>query len=214
MSPPDRRDVSQLRLTTLSDYLAPALAAAGAGVWDYDAVSDRVVSRGSAAQLYGLPEAVRDAGVPLSLLAIGVHPDDRPAYLDRVAGLRTRGGLIDVQYRTISTDGRIRRVLVRGRCDLDLDGIVTHASGLVLDITGDILETTEVQRALAHWDEADQLLAGLSLAADYATAARRVIDKLDFRGLPALRRSSDAMLRTLGHEIAAISEGSPRTKPH
>jgi hypothetical protein len=208
-------EISQLRIRTLLELLPPALVAAGAGVWDYDAVEDRVVSCGIGAHLYGLPDAVRAEGVPLARLAAGVHPDDRQMYLDRVSGLRTHGGPIDALYRTVSANGVTHKVLVRGRCDFDASGDVVHASGLVLDVTGSQQEGAEGAAALLRASANEDTLAALNLAADYGVAARRVIEAMGPAASHALRASADAFLATLAREIAAAMSAVPRAvRPH
>lgn len=202
-------ELRHLRMKTLLDLLPPALIAAGAGVWDYDAIEDRVVSCGIGAELYGLPDAVHADGVPLARLAEGVHPDDRQMYLERVSGLRTHGGPIDALYRTVSTQGATHNVLVRGRCDIDASGAVIHASGLVLDVTGAGEDGSE-RAALLRAGLTDDTLTALNLAADYGLAARRVIAAMGPAASDALRASADAFLATLGRELAAAMSSAPQ----
>ena len=206
-------DVGRLRLKATRDLLPPALLAAGAGVWDYDVTEDCVVACGTVARLYGLPDAVRVDGVPLARLAVGVHPEDRQAYLDRVAELRTRGGVIEAHYRTISARGDTCSVLVRGRCDFGEDGTVTHASGLVLALAGGDHAASESHEA-AMPPMAGGTLAALNVAADYALASRRVLATLGPAASPALREAGDTFLRTLGHEIAAAMTAASRRAQH
>ena len=94
------------------------------------------ILRGDArlALFYGLDEARIAEGVPLSEIESSIHPDDREAVTETLAGALRRGGDYAKRFRVLHA-GAVRHLMARGRCD-EHDGTApVHYTGVVVDIT-------------------------------------------------------------------------------
>ena len=100
-------------------------------------------------------------------------------------------------------------MLVRGGCEFDTDGRVVRASGLVLNLSDRASHAGLTTTSLAQSAMLDDALAALTLAADYAVAAGKVIKSLGPLASPELRKSADAFLLQLGYAIATQMSAQP-----
>jgi PAS domain S-box-containing protein len=64
-----------------------------------------------------------------------VHPDDRERIAAELAASKTAGGDFRREYRIIRPDGEVRDILGTGAYISDESGAVTHATGLLWDVT-------------------------------------------------------------------------------
>ncbi|MBS7458634.1 PAS domain-containing protein [Coralloluteibacterium stylophorae] len=119
------------------ERLDMALATAGAvGVWDYDAVADRVHASEDFARRFGAPGGDAEAGLPLAVFLQGVHPDDRERVLHNIRATLLSGDQLQEEYR-IGADtpqGEIW-VLASSQVQRDADGRALRLPGVLIDIT-------------------------------------------------------------------------------
>jgi PAS domain S-box-containing protein len=123
---------------------------------------ERIFSR-SSADLYADPAAWMQA----------VHPDDRPALVERIG--RDRGRATDVEYRVILPDGRVRRVRDRAFPVRDEAGDVRWIAGVGEDVT-DAHDAAERQALLAR--AGDALAASLDADETLRATAELLVPRL------------------------------------
>jgi len=113
--------------------LTLAQRASGAGVWNWDRVTGRLVM---SPELYALlgrsPETDED---PSSIWNKSVHPEDRKALARSFDDAARNKIPIDTEYRIIRPDGRTRWMRAMGSAAYDASGKATRLDGISLDIT-------------------------------------------------------------------------------
>ncbi len=132
-------------------YLAATLELTGFGVFTWEIGPDRLSDDSQIDEVLGLPfKGDRSSGALSRMLAL-VHPDDRPAFKDRLAASLVRGGPeFRSEHRLLlprpgARDAE-RWVLVIGRCEFDEDGAPTVMSGVFGDVTARRAEHDERAR--------------------------------------------------------------------
>jgi PAS domain S-box-containing protein len=132
------------------DRLRLAAEAARFGTYAYDFVND--IGHWSP-EFKALMGVKPDEKLPLDAdkLFLGLHPDDRPAFLAAMkAANGPRGsGLLQLDYRILLPDGSVRWLQVRGLTFFAGDGQArrpVRATGIVLDIT----DRKRTEEALRH----------------------------------------------------------------
>ena len=110
-----------------------AQQAAGAGSWDYDLVSGRVVLSPQSARLHGLPEAesVMDIADWAGLLV----PEDAGRTTAEIAGAVDARAQLNIEFRVSLPDGGERWVQGIGRTYYDADGRPLRMIGLNFDVS-------------------------------------------------------------------------------
>ncbi|MCJ2009025.1 PAS domain-containing protein [Methylobacterium sp. E-041] len=183
--------------------LTAALSASGVvGTWAWSAQPDRCILDAGAADVLAGDHAIAGLPVPFERAKARVHPDDLPKLSRHFKRLRRSGGLFVAEYRTVSTAGRVRRILDRGRLVRNESGTVLHGHGIIIDVTEGDLDLG----AFAEIERKDPS-AILDTAAAHALACRETIDQLDNS---ELRLLVDVLLLSLGQQIAALSRGPGR----
>jgi PAS domain S-box-containing protein len=120
-----------------------AQEAGGIGAWDWDLVSHVGTVSVGYKRLHGLDHV--EGTVRFEQVLDVVHPDDRQAYLARLAEGRAAHGTATNEYRVVHADGTVRCVSVKGRVVRDASGEPVRAIGVVMDVTAE----RDAQRALA-----------------------------------------------------------------
>lgn len=106
--------------------------ASGTGVYEWDAVQDRIVWSPGLLRLYGLTEAPKGEGGFSSLL----HPDDRVRVEAETSGfLGGESETYSHEFRIVRSDGAVRSILDRGMIKRDASGRVWAVRGLNIDVT-------------------------------------------------------------------------------
>ncbi|WP_207099594.1 ATP-binding protein [Paracoccus shandongensis] len=105
------------------------------GIWDWDVARDRVTSDKRFATLYGVDEAVAEAGAPIESFFKGIHPDDRARVQAEVAQTIRTVGAFSSEYRLLRPDGTVSWVSAQGRCIPGPDGRCIRLPGVSYDIT-------------------------------------------------------------------------------
>jgi signal transduction histidine kinase len=179
------------------EQLAMAIEAAQLGRWEFEIATQELTWSAITRRIYEVPPDVPVS--PATFQAL-IHPDDRPLIAAAaVDGLSGRP--IDVEFRVLFSDGRIKWILSKGQTVYDDEGRPQRMVGVKLDITARKaaeLRINEHRRELAHLSRvsiADELSAALAhevnqpLAAILAnaSAARRFL----LHNPPDLRELSD-----------------------
>ncbi len=152
-----KRKEADAVLRESEERLREAAEAAEFGVYRYDLVSGMAYHSPEFLALYGLPA---DAPLELAsdLVPKAVHPDDKALFL---AALKrssdpTGSAILDVEFRIILGDGRLRWLRARGRTVFDgaaPDRRPVRANGVVLDITARKqaeLDARRIQAEITH----------------------------------------------------------------
>ena len=168
------------------------------GRWEYDVLNDRVYADALVALVFNVDPIATAEGVSFDAFVAGVHPEDRERFRREIKRSRETGLPCTFEYRVCSADGVVRRVLDRGRTDLDEEGRPLHGSGVLIDITqsrpGDQDEGLQATCQEAH---------PLERAAEHCLAARKALEELPE---PLLHRMSDMLLLELGHALSKLTD--------
>ena len=125
------RDAEE-RLRATQSALALAMRGGRMGWWQRDLVTEEVTWSAELEELFGLPPGAF-AGDENAFFAF-VHPDDRAAVADAVAGAIASGGDYLVEFRFQHADGSWRWMEGRGRATYS-DGAPRFLYGIGIDIT-------------------------------------------------------------------------------
>ncbi|NML17868.1 PAS domain S-box protein [Azohydromonas caseinilytica] len=128
-----------------------ALTAGRMGVWDWIVPTGEAYWNRQMYELLGLPVREDGAGQGEVFNAM-VHPEDRPAYDQKLARALSDGSIFEMEFRLLRLDGQLRWVLGRGQAMLDEDGQVLRMAGVSLDITAQKTAQLALARALQDKD--------------------------------------------------------------
>ncbi len=144
-------------------------AAAKMGSWTWDLENDRLSWSAEFKALHGLPEdaeATGEAGYEL------VHPEDREQAQQAFwATLNSSALTFNSEHRSMTPDGRVLWLQVRGRIRRDANGKATWIAGLIIDVT----ESRMAEQALRR---AEKLAAAGRLAATVAHEVNNPLEAL------------------------------------
>jgi two-component system, LuxR family, sensor kinase FixL len=124
-------------------------AAAGIGLWSWDAVADRAWATRTAREMCGFADDAELNGASLRNL---VHAEDLPRVRELFEKAAVAGVEEEVQFR-IQPQGASRWLVARGRSEADDSGRITQIRGVLRDITEQRRSRDEIQelrRNLAH----------------------------------------------------------------
>jgi PAS domain S-box-containing protein len=138
-------DITNLRKS--EEQLQLAQHASGAGVWDWNMVTDELDWSPEFFRLIGLDP--RTAKASFEAWRKILHPDDRMATEQQIeAAIRNRTPLI-IEYRIVMPTGEVRWLTARGNTTYDANGKPQRMSGICLDIT----ERQRFEEALKESEE-------------------------------------------------------------
>ena len=132
-------------MTLEIERLHAALQAAEVGTWDYNLQTGHMQWSAICKELFGLPAQME---VTADKLLTQVHPDDRERVNQANAeALSPSGnGEHDVVFRTLNPTGATRWVHARGRISKDKQGQVARFSGVVQDVTQQVLARQQIEQ--------------------------------------------------------------------
>ena len=110
-----------------------AQKAAGAGVWDWDFITDRMDWSPQMFELFGLDPS--QATASLATWQAVLHPDDRLPTTARVNAAMSERRNLDLEYRIVRPDGQVRWINALGQGVYDGAGRAIRMRGICIDIT-------------------------------------------------------------------------------
>jgi PAS domain S-box-containing protein len=144
-------------------------AAAKMGSWIWDLEHDKLIWSAEFKALHGLPPDAEATGEAAAAL---VHPEDREAAQKAFqATLDSSASTFSSEHRSMTPDGRILWLQVRGRIRRDASGKATWVAGLIIDVT----ESRMAEQALRR---AEKLAAAGRLAATVAHEVNNPLEAL------------------------------------
>jgi PAS domain S-box-containing protein len=144
-------------------------AAAKMGSWTWDLENDKLTWSAEFKALHGLPaDAAPNGGGGYEL----VHPEDRErSRREFLAVLESSASVFHSEHRSLTPDGRVLWLQVRGRIRRDGNGKATWIAGLIIDVT----ESRMAEQALRR---AEKLAAAGRLAATVAHEVNNPLEAL------------------------------------
>lgn len=176
------------------------------GRWQIDMRRSVVIADPIVALLFGFTPQFGAAGIPFETFNGGVHPDDRAQVMAHILRCADVGGWFIAEHRVCSADGRIRRILARGKFDPDETGAVMRGRGIVVDITqGDTCDDPLVA------SRSSQAPAPLEHIVDLVLSSYRGLKDL---GEPKALALMESLLMELGFSLARAEVRAWHTQLH
>lgn len=127
----------------------------GAGLFVLDVASNQIFADSAVAEAFGFSASVTENGLPLDDYLARVHPDDRSEVGTAIHESILAAEHRQVSYRTVRPDGSTITVLAFGRCFATPDGNALHYSGIVVPLSNDDEERSQLLRqCLASYNAA------------------------------------------------------------
>jgi PAS domain S-box-containing protein len=185
-----------------------ALDATHAGVFERDLVTGAVTWDARTKALFGMSP---DAEVTYDKARAAMHPDDRARVTEAVAAATdpTRRTPYQIEYRIVDpNDGRVRWLMVHGRCFFSADGHPRRIVGTVLDITDRKTAEEELQRTATFREQFISILGhdlrnplsailvsaqGLARSGNLSEAQRRSVGRIGNSAEKMNRMISDVL---------------------
>ena len=176
------------------EELAIAIEAAQLGRWEYDVRSGSLTWSDITRRMYEVPPDVPVSPATFEAL---IHPDDRHL-LAAASAKAAEGGEIDVEFRVVFPDGRIKWILSKGRTILDDEGRAARMVGVKVDVTERKFAEFQMhrqQRELAH-------LSRVAVAGELSSALAHEMNQ----PLAAILANASAARRFLLHDPPDLRE--------
>lgn len=116
-----------------AQQLRDAMVAARMSSWSLDVGQKTLSWGGQEARLFGPDGSPSDASFA-SFLEM-VHPGDRASVTDELQRAATGDRSVDIDFRLVAPQGRLRWLAMRGHVTRDQDGALARVVGLVIDVT-------------------------------------------------------------------------------
>ena len=181
-----------------------ALAAAGMGTWDWDALADRVTCSDGVGPIFGLPVGRCHDSHDAFLAAI--HPGDRAAVAEAIGRSVRDAAPYGLRLRIVHPDGAVRWVAQHGRIFHDVAGRPVRMAGVVRDVTA--LHVAEQRRAEAE----AALVAGEHRFRALVERTSELIALVDASG--TITYASPGYQRVFGWTIAELEGASVFERIH
>ncbi|MCW2318539.1 diguanylate cyclase (GGDEF)-like protein/PAS domain S-box-containing protein [Rhodoblastus acidophilus] len=159
------------------ERLRVAMAAANAGVWEWDLATNALVWSDELWRLYGIEPGSCEPSIDVWLQT--VHSDDRAHTERAVKQAVARSGELIAEWRTCEGNGAYRWLLAQGGPMRRSDQTIQRYIGVVIDITERKMSEEKISY-LAHHD----VLTGLPNRATFSARLSAAIAKADETGIP------------------------------
>lgn len=139
------RKRAEEQLQDQRERFALASEAAQIGYWFCDLPLDKLIWDGAVKDHFFLPP---NADVDIAIFYKRLHPDDRERTRKAMEDAITNHERYDVEYRTVSADGRQKWIRAIGRTSYDEKGVPLRFDGVTQDITAlkQVREALEAER--------------------------------------------------------------------
>ena len=138
------RRASAEALRVSRDRLDLVIEASQVGVWFCDLPFTELIWDARVKEHFWLPP---DARVPIELFYERLHPEDREKTRTEIDRSIREHSQYDIEYRTVSPEGRMRWVRAIGRGFYDKDGKPIRFDGVTIDITKNKALEAELREA-------------------------------------------------------------------
>lgn len=160
------QDVTQQRLyeeriKDSEDQLKLALSSASMGAWTIDLVSGRTTLSEEARQVFGFESEYKSSGEAIDTF---LHPDDRERGKANLAHAVSNHLPYRDQVRIVKPGGEIRWIDTRARAHYNPKGEPILLTGIVTDITEQVLSSEKVDEARRAVETAEQRFKTATLA--------------------------------------------------
>ncbi|ESS66708.1 virulence sensor protein BvgS [Methyloglobulus morosus KoM1] len=147
------RKHSEQQVTLLNQRFALAASAASLGVWELDLQeSPRFIFDDKMFDIYGIAEKRQ---LSWEEWLQYVHIDDHPAIHQALARLNAEGGEVNIEFRIVRPDGKIRNISSSG-CGVMVDDKLVKITGINRDITKFKNIELDLQKAKIQAENANQ----------------------------------------------------------
>ena len=124
---------AEARISDITHRLMLATRAAGVGIWDYDAVHDKLVWDDEMFRLYGTTSDQFSGAY--DAWQAGVHPDDRRRSDEEIKQALRGDKDFDTEFRVVWKDGSVHHIRALAMVQRDAAGKPTNVIGTNWDIT-------------------------------------------------------------------------------
>jgi diguanylate cyclase (GGDEF)-like protein/PAS domain S-box-containing protein len=143
------RKQAEEALRASEERYALAAQGAGAGLWDWDLVEDRIYFSPRWKEMLGYQDWEIGSG-PSEWLD-RVHPEDRPSLEAALeVHLEGRSGFLECEHRVLHKNGTYPWMLARGMAVRDAEGRPTRLAGSQTDVTERRLAEEQLRHAALH----------------------------------------------------------------
>jgi len=172
-----------------------ATEATNLGVWVRDLAQNEIWASHQWRALFGFAPAER---LDLEKFFQRLHPDDREAIRQTLAGANIGDGNYETDYRVVLPDGRMRWMASRGRVEFNGGGKAVRVRGVSQDITARKQAEAEAARQRSE-------LAHLSRVTMLGELSGSMAHELN-QPLTAILSNAQAAQRFLAHDNADLNE--------
>ena len=145
-------------------YLAKAQRLSHTGTFGWNVSTDEHFWSEETFRIF---EFAPSSKVSLQMILVRIHPEDMPSVKMAITAA-TRGERIDLEYRLLMSDGRIKYLHVVGEAERRETGGL-EVIGAVMDVTARKLTEVELRRSKAHLADAQRLSRTGSVGMDGTT---------------------------------------------
>ena len=147
-----RRVRAERLLKDSEDRMVFAAVSTNSGLWQFKAEDQPIWATDYCRKLFNIPKGTL---LTLDRLSATIHPEDRPIFTRAMRSAIRLGIPIDIEFRIVSQDGRVRWVAAKGQPFHQNDRKSTIINGLFTDVTA--LKEAE-QEADLHRREVTHLM--------------------------------------------------------
>jgi PAS domain S-box-containing protein len=179
--------------------------ASGAGIWDWNPVTDAMTWSDEHCRIFGLGAENRLSTAAASMEF--VHPDDRAMVQTAINEALGSGGLLEVEYRIRRPDGETRWVVSKGKTHFDKAGRAIRMIGVTMDQT----IRKQLEQAQAQLARLSRVLTMGELTSSIAHEVRQPLSAVVTNGNACLRwlaADPPNLEKARASAVAIINEGN------
>ncbi len=186
------------KLQRAEQRLDEALEVGQIATWSWNISSNKIIGDRNLALLFGISEKDAAKGLPLPAFLDAIYEDDRDRVTKEISDVLKSGDRYVSEYRTVTRDGVIRWVIVRGRIERNVKGEPINFPGALVDIT----ERKIVENNLTYLAKASAVLSeSLDYRQTLQTIAKLMVpDFTDWCGIEILDENNILQQVAVAHK--------------